>query len=131
MNTHPSTRTQKARKPTLLTPAPAQNRALHYTLLHSLLRLLCVLLFSLSLLTFLCSISKYFPQHPVHKLPSICYVYINQRDARILVNCLYFFVKWLYMFRTIISPSSGATFNKLYSAIGTCRYVWLLYSSQT
>ena len=30
-----------------------------------------------------------------------------------------FFVKWLYMFRTINSSSSGATFNKLYSAIGT------------
>ena len=52
-------------------------------------------------------------------------VYINQGDAQILVNSLYFFVKWLYMFRTIISPASGATFNKLYSAIGTCRYVWL------
>ena len=50
-------------------------------------------------------------------------MYINQRDAQVLVNCLYFFVKWLYMFRTIIRPSSGATFNKLYSAIGTCRYV--------
>ena len=36
-----------------------------------------------------------------------------------------FFVKWLYMFRTIISPSLGATFNTLYSATGTCRYVWL------
>ena len=47
------------------------------------------------------------------------YVYINLRDAQILVNNLYFFVKWLYMFRTIISPSSGATFNKLYSATGT------------
>ena len=46
-------------------------------------------------------------------------VWINQRDAQILVNSLYFFVKWLYMFRTIISPSSGATFNKMYSAIGT------------
>ena len=44
---------------------------------------------------------------------------INQRDAQILVNNLYFFVKRLYMFRTIISPSSGATFNKLYTAIGT------------
>ena len=30
-----------------------------------------------------------------------------------------FFVKWLYMFRTIISPSSVAKFNKLYSATGT------------
>jgi hypothetical protein len=52
-------------------------------------------------------------------------VYINQRDTQIIVNNLYFFIKWLYMFRTIISPSSGATFNKLYSAIGTRRYVWL------
>ena len=47
------------------------------------------------------------------------YLCINQRDAQILVNSLYFFVKWLYMFRPIISPSSGATFNKLYGAIGT------------
>ena len=53
-----------------------------------------------------------------------CIVYINQRDAQILVNSLYFFVKWLYTLRT---PSSGATFNKLYSAIGRCRYVWLQY----
>jgi hypothetical protein len=51
-------------------------------------------------------------------------VYINQRDAQILVNSLYFLVKWLYTFRTIISPSSGVTFNKLYNAIG-------VYSSQT
>jgi hypothetical protein len=58
---------------------------------------------------------------------SYCNVYINQRDAQILVNGLYFFVKWLYVFRNIISPSSGATFNKLYSEIGTCRYLWLLY----
>ena len=36
---------------------------------------------------------------------------------KILVNNLYFFVKCLYMFRTIISPSSGATFNKLYCAV--------------
>jgi hypothetical protein len=45
-------------------------------------------------------------------------MYINQRDAEILVNNLYFFVNRLYMFRTIISTSSGETFNKLYSAIG-------------
>ena len=45
---------------------------------------------------------------------SYCNVYINQRDAQILVNSVYFFVKWLYMFGTIIIPSSGATFNKLY-----------------
>ena len=45
------------------------------------------------------------------------YVYINQREAQILVNNLYFFVKWLYMFRNIICPLSGATFNKLYSSI--------------
>ena len=53
---------------------------------------------------------------------SYCNVYINQRDAQILVNSLYFFVKWLYMFRTIINPTSGATFNKLYSATGTYRH---------
>ena len=44
-------------------------------------------------------------------------VYINQRDAQILINNLYFFVKRLYVFRTTISPSSGATFNKLYRYI--------------
>ena len=48
---------------------------------------------------------------------SYCNVYINQRDAQILVNILYFFVNWLYMFRTIISPLSGAIFNKLYSLL--------------
>ena len=52
----------------------------------------------------------------------ICNVYINQRDTQILVNSLYFFVKWLYMFRTTISPSSGATFNKLYNVVSTCWY---------
>ena len=59
---------------------------------------------------------------------------MNQRDARILVNNLYFFVNWLYMFRTIISPSSGATFYKLYSAIGTFvpdQSFLYPYSSQT
>ena len=63
------------------------------------------------------------------------YVYINQRAAQTLVNSLYFFVKWLYMFRTIISSSSGATFNELYSATGTFMPVRLAavwpYSSQT
>ena len=44
----------------------------------------------------------------------------KQRDAQILVNSLYFFVKWVYGFQTIISPSPGATFNKLYSSIGNC-----------
>ena len=56
---------------------------------------------------------------------SYCIVYINQRDAQVFVINLYLFFNCLYMFRTIISPSWGATFNKLYSAIGTCRYVWL------
>ena len=50
---------------------------------------------------------------------SYCNVYINQGDAQILVNNLYCFVNWLYMFRTINSPSLEATFKKLYSAIGT------------
>ena len=43
---------------------------------------------------------------------SYCNVYINQQDTQILVNSLYFFIKWLYMFQSIISPSSGATFKK-------------------
>ena len=54
---------------------------------------------------------------------SYCDMYINQRDAQILANSLYSFVKWLYMFRTIISPSSGATFNKLYSTFVPVRLV--------
>ena len=58
---------------------------------------------------------------------SYCNAYINQRDAQILVNYLYFFVNWLYIFRTLISPSSGAAFHN--GAIGTCRYVWLLYTT--
>ena len=58
-------------------------------------------------------------------------MYINQRDAQILVNSLYFFVNWLYMFRTIISPSPGATFNKLYSAIGTFVPVRLVVARRT
>ena len=32
---------------------------------------------------------------------------------------VFIFSLWLYVFRTTISPSSGAKFNKLYSAIGT------------
>ena len=44
---------------------------------------------------------------------SYCNMYIKQQDAQILVNNLYFFVNRLYMFRTIINPSSGATLNKL------------------
>ena len=39
---------------------------------------------------------------------------------KFIVSSLYYFVKWLYMFRAIISPSSGTTFNKLYSACTSC-----------
>ena len=46
--------------------------------------------------------------------PVCYYSYTKQRDAQILVSNLYFFINWLYMFRTIISSSSGATYNKLY-----------------
>ncbi len=35
------------------------------------------------------------------------------------------------MFRTIVSPSSGATFNKLYSAIGTFVPVRLVAANHT
>ena len=36
-------------------------------------------------------------------------------------------INWLYMFRTITSPSSGASSHKLYNAlICPCRRVWLL-----
>ena len=39
-------------------------------------------------------------------------VYTKQRDAQILVNNLYFFIKWLYMFRTNDSPKHVEPFNK-------------------
>ena len=39
-------------------------------------------------------------------------MYINQRDTQILVDSPYFFVKWLYMFRTIISPKHVQSFNE-------------------
>ena len=43
---------------------------------------------------------------------SYCNAYINQREAQILVNSLYFFVKWLYMFRTNDSPKHVESFNE-------------------
>ena len=43
---------------------------------------------------------------------SYCNVYTNQRDAQILVNNLYFFVKWPYMFRTNDSPKHVKPFNE-------------------
>ena len=39
-------------------------------------------------------------------------VYINQRDAQILANSLYFFVNWLYMFRTNDSPKHVEPINE-------------------
>ena len=48
---------------------------------------------------------------------ALCNVYINQRDAQILVNNLYFFIKWLYMFRTIISPKHVQPFNEIIKII--------------
>ena len=55
-------------------------------------------------------------------------VYINQRDAQILVNSLYFVVKWLYMFRTIIIPSSGATFVRLVGLYTHCNMMHGAYN---
>ena len=57
-------------------------------------------------------------------------MHINQQDAQILVISLYFSLV-LYMFRTFISPSSGATFYKLYIASGICRYHTRGYSHTT
>ena len=59
-------------------------------------------------------------------------VQINQRDATLLMNDLYYslFVSTLYMFRTITSPSPGASSQKLYNAlVCQCRRVQLLYGS--
>ena len=41
------------------------------------------------------------------QIVQLCNVYINQQDAQILVNNLYFFVKSLYMFRTNGSTCFG------------------------
>jgi hypothetical protein len=41
-----------------------------------------------------------------------CNVYINQRDAQILVNSLYFFTKWLYICGTNDSHKRVGPFNE-------------------
>ena len=51
-------------------------------------------------------------QKRINTICYICNMYINQRDAQILVNSLYFFVKWLYMFRTNDSPEHVGPFNE-------------------
>ena len=48
---------------------------------------------------------------------SYCNVYINQRDAQILVNCLYFFVKCLYVFRTLAIAIQQPDVLALYSLL--------------
>jgi hypothetical protein len=51
-------------------------------------------------------------------------MYINQQDAQISVIKLYFPLDALHV-SDCISPSSGATFHKLYIAFGIFGYVWL------
>ena len=58
---------------------------------------------------------------------SYCNLYINQRDAQILVNSLYFFVKLLYMFRTIISPKHVEPFTEKIRTIPKNLCISLVY----
>ena len=58
---------------------------------------------------------------------SYCSVYINQRDAQIPVNSLYFFVKWLYMFRTNDSPKHVHPFNEKIKTIHKNLCISLIY----
>ena len=61
---------------------------------------------------------------------SYCNVYINQRDAQILVNNLYFFIKWLYTFRTNDSPKHVEPFNEKIKTIhNNCASRWFIYTS--
>ena len=53
-------------------------------------------------------------------------MYINQQDTQISVIRLYFLLDALHVSGSI-SPSSGATFCKLYIVFGIFGYVWLLY----
>ena len=48
-------------------------------------------------------------------------MYINQQDAQNSVIRLYFSLDALHV-SDYVSPSSGATFYKLYIAFGICRY---------
>ena len=47
-------------------------------------------------------------------------VYVNQQDAQILVIILYFPLDALHV-SDYVSPSSGATFYKLYIEFGICQ----------
>ena len=49
-------------------------------------------------------------------------MYINQQDAQNSVVRLYFLLDSLHVSDSV-SPSSGATFYKLYIAFGICRYM--------
>ena len=50
-------------------------------------------------------------------VPNSLDVWINQRDATLLMNDLLLSINWLYMFLTITSPSSGASSHKLYNSL--------------
>ena len=59
----------------------------------------------------------------------LIFLYINQQDAQIFVDRLYFSLDALHV-SNYISPSSGATSYDLYIAFGICRYmpdVWHEY----
>ena len=56
-----------------------------------------------------------------------CNVYINQRDAEILVNSPYFFIKLLCMFRTIISLKHTEPFNEKIKTIHKNLCILLVY----
>ena len=58
---------------------------------------------------------------------SYCNVYINQRDAQILANSLYIFIKWLYMFRTNDSPKHVEPFNENIKTIRKNLCISLVY----
>ena len=54
-------------------------------------------------------------------------VYINQQDAEILVNSLYFFIKWLCVFQTNDSPKHAEQFNEKIRTIHKNLCISLVY----
>ena len=58
---------------------------------------------------------------------SYCKMYINQLDAQILVNSLYFFVNWLYMFRTNDSPKHVEPVNEKIKTVHKNLCISLVY----
>ena len=62
--------------------------------------------------------------HVQYIVPS---VYINERDEQIFVNSLYFFVNWLHMFQTIISPKHVEAVNEKIKTIHKNLCISLVY----